>query len=36
MYLFLHSLWLLWDLYGCEAYDYFNVLCAAFADEAPW
>lgn len=27
---------LLWDLFGCEAYDYFNVVCAAFADTVPW
>jgi hypothetical protein len=28
--------WKLWDLYGCEAYDYFNVFCAAIANHITW
>ena len=27
---------LIWDLFGCEAYDYFNVFCASIADSVPW
>jgi hypothetical protein len=30
------TFWLLWDLLGCEAYDSFSVICAAFAGEVPW
>jgi hypothetical protein len=29
-------LWLFWDLFGCEAYDSFQIVCAAFADSVPW
>jgi hypothetical protein len=28
--------WKLWDLFQCEAYDYFNVFCAAIADTVMW
>lgn len=26
----------LWDLFGCEAYDYFNIFCGVFANDVPW
>ena len=29
-------LWLFWDLFGCEAYDSFQIVCAMFVDSTTW